>query len=200
MRGYLLSHLIENLHKYPALPKFSLNKMEHEDVDSYYYKSSSFRHDPDYYETLTNSMFFMAFGGYYDFKPCRYLPHNLFDKLLRKPFYWRYRLKRKRNKDFSNQIFIFQHDNFRFWEVLCSGCIAINLDLKFWNFLLPESPVNGVHYIGVKCLNDDLESILVNLNDVQIQNIGNEGRKWVIDNYSPVAQANRLLNYLDGTQ
>lgn len=196
MRGYLLSHLIKNLKKYPALQKLS-SGLPFDMVDKYYLRTTCFRHDPEYYETLSKTTFFMAFGGYYDFRPIKYLPLSVLDKLIRKPNYWLYRLNRRRNRDFSKQIFVFQHDNFRFWEVLYSGCVAINLDLDHWNFLLPESPINGKHYVGVKDLTEDLDGYLTKLSDQEIANIGKEGREWVLENYSPIAQASRLLKYLN---
>ena len=197
MRGYVLSHLIENLKKYPATTKFTQPDFENE-IDAFYYKTSIRRHNPAYYKSLCETKFFMAFGGYYEYKPMRYLPYTFLDKLLRKPSYWRYNKLKAKQKDFSHEIFIFQHDNFRFWEVLYSGAIAINLDMNYWNFKLPVMPESGKHYIGIQKLKDNnLESILKSLTSEDLSKISKNAREWVSENYSPKAQAQRILSYVN---
>src|SRR5690606_11448486 len=103
------------------------------------------------------SRLFMAFGGYYDFKPFNYQPLSLLQKALRKPAYWLYQRDVKRHSDFSDRVFVFQHDNFRFWEVLYSGAVAINLNLSYWHFVLPVMPEDGRHYIGISKFKEDIE-------------------------------------------
>ncbi|MBX3165259.1 MAG: hypothetical protein KF900_12355 [Bacteroidetes bacterium] len=197
MRGYVLQELKNTLKKYHATERFTKPNFDNS-TDEFYYKQSVRRHNPEYYKSLCSSKFFMGFGGYYELKPFRYLPYNFFDKVLRKPHYWKYNGLKKNNKDFSDEIFIFQHDNFRFWEVLYSGAIAINLDMNYWNFCLPETPVNGVHYIGIDKLKDNqIEKQISSLNEDEIKNISSNARQWVFENYSPKAQAQRIINYLN---
>lgn len=196
MRGYLLKQLNVNLKKYPVTEKFTQPNFDNE-TDAFYYKTSIRRHNPEYYKVLCKTMFFMAFGGYYEYKPMRYLPYTFIDKLIRKPSYWRYKKLKASNRDFSNEIFIFQQDNFRFWEVLYSGSIAINLNLEYWNFKLPVMPVSGTHYFGIEKLKDNqLENVLANLKEEEIPQISVNARKWVFENYSPKAQAQRILSFL----
>ena len=193
MRGYVLKQLKEKLKKYPATEKFTQPDFTNE-VDSFYYKTTVKRHNPAYYKALCHARLFMAFGGYYEYKPLRYLPYTFLDKLLRKPFYWKYKSLKNKGKDFSNQIFIFQQDNFRFWEVLYSGAVAINLDLDYWNFKLPVMPVSSKHYIGIKQLTSlDIESTL---KDNELGSIAKAAREWVFEHYSPKVQAQRILSYL----
>jgi len=197
MRGYVLQQLKNNLKKYPAIEKFTQPDFENYS-DEFYYKQSIKRHNPAYYQTLCASKFFMAFGGYYEYKPFRYLPYSFIDKILRKQHYWKYQYLKKNNKDFSDEIFIFQQDNFRFWEVLYSGAVAINLDLQYWNFLLPVMPVSGKHYIGVgKLKGNKIENIISSLGEDEIKNISHNARKWVLENYSPKAQAQYILNFIN---
>ncbi len=196
MRGYVLANLKDKLITYPAEQKLTEPNFD-TDSDALYYKTSVKRHNPIYYQQLCNTKLFMAFGGYYEFKPIRYLPYSILDKIVRKPAYWKYNQLKKSSKDFSDQIFIFQQDNFRFWEVLYSGSIAINLDLSAWHFKLPVMPISGKHYIGIKKLKDnDIEYQLSKMNSEELTLISQVGRAWVHENYSPKAQAQRILDYV----
>lgn len=196
MRGYLLKQLKENLKKYPVVEKFSQPNFDTE-TDAFYYILSIKRHNPEYYKSLCQSRFFMSFGGYYEYKPIKYLPYTFIDKLMRKPSYWKYKRFKEKNKDFSDEIFIFQQDNFRFWEVLYSGAIAINLNLEYWNFKLPVMPVSGKHYLGIEKLKDtDLDNTLGKLKDEDLNQMSVNARNWALENYSPKAQALRVLSFL----
>lgn len=193
MRGYVLENLRTSLRKLPATEKFTTenNRDEH---SAHYYKASTRRHNPEYYKLLCSTRAFMAFGGYYEHKPMRYLPYSVSDKIARKPSFLRYKSLKKANRDFSDEIFIFQQDNFRFWEVLYSGAIAINIDLEYWNFKLPVMPISGVHYIGIKKLKENhVESTFAELGTSELERMGQAGREWVTQHYSPKAQAQRIL-------
>jgi hypothetical protein len=197
MRGFLLENLKKKLVKFPSKERFSspehLNETNH-----YYYKSSCGRHNPEYYKMLCNTRFFMSFGGYYEFYPLKYYPYNILDKIKRKPFYWNYLRLKKNDQDFSPTVFVFQTDSFRFWEVLYSGSIAINLDMEYWNIKLPVMPIEGQHYIGIKNLScKGQEEKLAGLTDKDLDMISQNAREWVATNYSPKAQAERILFYLN---
>lgn len=197
MRGFVLNKLKNSLKTYPAKEKFTKNDSI-DASDKHYNKTSTKRHSPAYYHTLCNSLCFMAFGGYYDFKPIQYQPLTLFQKMLRKPNYWKYKQQKKAGKDFSDSVFIFQQDNFRFWEVLYSGAIAINLDLDFWKFKLPAMPVANKHYIGITSLNaDSIEKSFEKLSQEEMKTMSTIARNWVFENYSPKAQANRILDFIN---
>jgi len=198
MRSELLGSLKRKELNYPITSKFTNKSDEIANRDDLeFYKKSTERHSLTYYKILTETIGFLAFGGYYEMKPYYYLPYTLFQKIARKPYYYRYNKLKRNGKDFTNQIFIFQHDSFRFWEVLYSGSVAINIDLKFWNFNLPETPEEGKHYLGVKSLiGNDFDKILNSADKKKLLNIGIEGREWVYNNYSPKAQAKRILNYI----
>lgn len=197
MRGYVLNKLLANLKTYPAKEKFTSDNFS-EESDKFYNMASTKRHSPEYYKTLCNTLCFMSFGGYYEFKPLKYHPYDTLDKFLRKPYYWRYKRLKNSGKDFSSEVFIFQQDNFRFWEVLYSGSIAVNLDLAFWNFKLPVMPVPNEHYIAIKSLSaESVEKDLSKLSEQNIKTISINARQWVLNNYSPKAQALRVLDQLN---
>lgn len=196
MRGHVLNRLKATLIKYPAAERFTQSKFS-DDTDSFYFKTSVRRHNPEYYKILCGTKLFMAFGGYYDFKPLKYQPYSFIDKLLRKPAYWRYQLLKGKGRDFSDEVFIFQHDNFRFWEVLYSGALGVNLDLDFWNFKLPVMPKAGEQYIGIRELSaTTVEEEMSMLQDETMQKMSVDARKWVYNNYSPKAQCARILAHI----
>lgn len=202
LRGYLVSRFREVPCKYPlveCVTKGLGGALPHGDLlDKYYWKKTKWRHDPLYFKMLNEKLLFFTVGGYYQFKPIVYEPYSILDRLKRKPFYYLYKLYKYFNKDFSPFIFVFQWDSFRFWEVLYSRACPIHLDFDYWNFLLPENPVEGKHYLGIKKL--DVESFVNRLNSLseeQILEIGLEGRNWVLEKYSPLAQAQRFLSYLN---
>lgn len=196
MRGYLAGKLKEKLIMYPATEAFT-TAGNLDETSSIYNKNSSGRHNPDYYKILCETQFFMAFGGYFEYKPIRFLPYTFTDKIIRKPNYWKYKRLAGTGKDFSDTVFVFQHDSFRFWEVLYSGSIALNLDFDFWNFKLPVMPVANKHYIGIKQLSaNGVEENMKHFSETELGKISQEARAWATDNYSPKAQAQRILGHV----
>jgi len=196
MRGYILKDLKEKLRKYPATERLTLPDFDNQ-TDEFYHKTTTKRHNPRYFKSLCSSLFYMAFGGLYEFKPLIYQPYNLIEKLIRKPAYWRYKYLKSKGQDFSHLVFIFQHDSFRFWESLYGGAITIHIDLSYWNFLMPEMPIAGKHYLGIQKLKDNqLEEVIAEMTPQQLKDISESGRKWVLKFYSPKAQAERILSFL----
>jgi hypothetical protein len=202
MRGYLLKNIKDLKLPFPVTERFTDSIQQTDidlpEVDKSYWKQSTKRHNPAYYNILNKSLLFFSFGGYYESKPLIYQPYTFFDKLKRKPSYWSYKKKKNNNVDFSDDIFIFQQDNFRFWEVLYSNSTPINLNFEYWNFLLPATPEDGKHYLGVKELDGkSLKQKLEKLSIEEIKAIGKNGRDWCNENYSPKAIAMRILDYLN---
>lgn len=194
MRSFILNNLKIELKKYPVSERFTNADFENE-TDEFYYHASTKRLNPAYYKVLCRTRFFLAFGGYYDFKPLKYQPYSFSDKLIRKPAYWKYLNLKKKRKDFSDAVFIFQHDNFRFWETLYSGAIAINLHLEHWNFKLPVMPQPDEHYIGITTIDaKNVEDKISRMNENEIKTMSDKAREWVFKNYSPRAQAQRILS------
>lgn len=198
MRKHVFENIAKLIQPYPLEPAFTKsptdNKTIH-DNDLQYYKSTTRRHNPEYYKLLDSYRFFLAFGGYMEYKPILYQPYTTLDRIKRKPYYYLTKFLKKRNYDLSKSMFIFQHDNFRFYESLYSKSIPINIDLAEWGFLLPSMPINGLHYIGIKNFNFiELEKCLCSLSNEQLQQISVNGRTWVMDNYSPKAMAKYFLH------
>jgi hypothetical protein len=86
-----------------------------------------------------------------------------------------------------------QWDSFRFWEALCAGCTAFNLDLDRYGVLLPMMPENWKHYIGV-----DFDRVEETVERIQadpgcLERIAAAGHAWAMEHYSPKAMARRFL-------
>ncbi|MGZ4068168.1 MAG: glycosyltransferase, partial [Bacteroidia bacterium] len=170
---------------------------EWSEADKFYLKTSVNRHYPPYFKIINTIDMFMAFGGYYEYKPIAYQPYTFWSKIKRKPYYYYAKLLKTLRKPETPAVFVFQTDNFRFWEVLYSASCPINIDFESWDLLLPVSPVNGSHYLGIHKFDfAEFSKRVEGLSKDQIEKIGAEGRKWVRENYSPKAQAQRILNNL----
>lgn len=90
---------------------------------------------------------------------------------------------------------VHQFDSWRFWESLASGCCTFHCDLERYGCTLPVSPVNLEHYIGVD-LDSPLNPIVQISNSQQLFEIGEKGRAWALEYYSPRAVASRFLRLL----
>jgi hypothetical protein len=89
-----------------------------------------------------------------------------------------------------------QWDSFRFWEALCAGCVAFNIDLDRCGVQLPVHPQNWVHYIGIDF--DRIEDCIERIHfepDI-LEKIARDGRNWALQNYSPAAVSRRFLRQL----
>ena len=203
LRKLILTNLKnrENELNYPLTARFTEWDPEDKNLteaDRYYWEKTLRRHNPAYFKNISQELLFFAVGGYFQYKPVGFQPYNFFDKMRRKPWYLLHKYLVRSGRDISDTIFIFQYDSFRFWETLYAKTAPILLDCDYWNFDLPVQPIEGTHYLGIKDLN--LESFVRKLqmtNDEDILQIGRNGRKFVVENYSPKATAERLLKYID---
>lgn len=140
------------------------------------------RHSPDYYQLLGESMACSCFGGFF------------VSNFLRDPSTLQAQLEKRLFMEFgwkSKQVM--QWDSWRFWESLASGCVGFHLDFEKYGISLPVHPVNFKHYIGVDL--DDVQTTIkaIQKNQEILETISGEGRKWVLEHYTPVATAKRFL-------
>lgn len=200
MRGLIFEGIKENVKKVPLKTCFTDATFTNEwtETDKFYLKASINRHYPPYFKIINTVSMFMAFGGYYEYKPITYQPYSFLDKVKRKPYYYYAKLLKTIGKPETPALFAFQTDNFRFWEILYSASCPINVNFESWNLLLPAMPVDGKHYIGVKKFDfAEFASRIESMSKEQIEKIGAEGKNWVKENYSPKAQAQRILDNLE---
>lgn len=157
----------------------------------FYYQNTTRRHNNKYYEIINSSLLFMGFGGYIETLPKIYQPYDLIDKIKRKPYY----LLSKINREKSS--FVFQWDSFRMWELFYANTCPVFLNFKNFNFILPILPQENFHYLSIDSFSwTDFNNKLKKYNNKEISEIGLNGKNWVINNYSPVKTALRLISFL----
>jgi hypothetical protein len=142
------------------------------------------RHNQKYFERLLQSTASVCVGGRFD----AHWPRH--------PYARRYPWHPILNKLDARPKRIVQWDSWRFWESLAAGCLAINIDLEYYGAVLPVQPVNWQDYLGVNL--QQTEQIVQKLKtDPALQiGIANNGRRWVLENYSPRASAQRFIQII----
>jgi hypothetical protein len=176
-------HNIYNvLHKNTTIDSFEYSKLSN--LDRHYWNLTGKRHYPDFYERLGKSKACAAFGG--TLGNSRMQTSGLTSKILR-----------KLNQYFTLYDYdcIYQFDSWRFWESMVSGCVTLHIDFEKYGVVLPVMPENEIHYLGINF--SDLNDASRKLKAVErYEIIGNNARKWVLENYSPRAVAEKFLNLL----
>lgn len=91
---------------------------------------------------------------------------------------------------------IYQWDSWRFWETFANESLVVQIDLEKYGIILAEMPKSGTHYLGADL--QQPESAIELLKDTeQMQGIAVAGRQWALEHYSPKAQAERLVRWLN---
>lgn len=156
------------------------------DVDQIFWHQTGRRHYASYYKRLSQATACACFGGYFQ----KSLPfqNNKIGYYLR-------------HLDYKFKIFkynkVYQFDSWRFWESLAAGCCTFHINLEKYGAVLPVMPINGVHYIGVDFDRPALLEKQLAKGVQFLQQIGEQGREWVLENYSPKATAYRFINLIE---
>lgn len=152
--------------------------------DKLSYLQTGSRHYSDYYQRLCRSLGCFTFGG---FLTNRFMvTDHLIIKVIRRLNY---------DLELIMNDRIFQWDSWRLWETLASGAVAFHVDFERYGILLPVQPICGKHYVGIDFQNLDDFSELISDTE-RLYNIGKSGRRWALENYSPKAVANRLIQMI----
>ena len=155
----------------------------------FYYLKTTRRHNNEYYKILNSSLLFLGIGGYVETLPKIYQPYSFFDKIIRKPSY----LISKYNR--LKYSYVFQWDSFRMWELFYSSTCPIFLNFEKFNFVMPQTPKSNFHYLSIDNFNwSDFNKKLKKIPSHEIIEIGQNGKKWIIENYSPKALTEFLLS------
>lgn len=160
--------------------------------EQYYWDHTGRRHSNDYYKFIGQSQFTYSFGGLVDFP---YPGKPLLQQFHRYSRFLKTRLGLPNSA--ASDLIIYQHDSWRFWEVMASNSIPVHMDYNDWQLVLPVYPENGKHYIGVKRF--DLQAtadIMLNSSASQLEAIARDGRAWVMEHYAPVPVAKRFVTLL----
>lgn len=158
-----------------------------------YWNQTGRRHNKEYFKILNSSLLTFAFGGLSERKIGKKgsLAIEVSNKIMAKLN----KLLKLRQKPF---YYIHNFDNWRFWEALASNSCPLAMNFEYWDCIYPEMPQCGKHYLGVKdhFFENAAESIL-QMNEGEINKIAEAGRAWVLENYSPIPTAKRLLNLVE---
>ena len=141
------------------------------------------RHWPSYYRRLGTAAACACFGGYFVTRwPAA--KESLTSRFI----------KRTLTRAHLQTHLISQWDSWRMWESFAAGCATVHVDLERYGCVLPVMPVNGEHYIGVDL--DACDAAIDRIRDdpASVARIGVAGRAWALENYGPVATAQRLLD------
>ncbi len=151
-------------------------------VAAHFWRLTGRRHSSRYYAALRASTVSACFGGY--FIPRwprdeRQLLSRIFKRAIQ-----RLNLRTAR---------VTQFDSWRFWESLAAGCATIHLDLARHGAVLPVTPTNWEHYIGLSSDHLDRDMQRMFEDPSLFERIGLAGQAWSLNAYSPLAAAKRLL-------
>lgn len=170
------THVLNNLYKV-FVPNYTLYNDKFCGVasektstyDKVLWTQTGRRHNPNYYKELCNSQIVDCCGGF---------------------LYGDGSLKK-------DNVKLRNWDNYKIWEAFAAGACVITLDLDYYGFKLPIMPISGVHYIGIRL--DDLDSVGEKLKNKEFdfETIANNGKEWVLKNYSPESTAQHFLETLN---
>ena len=155
-------------------------------IDTLFWEQSGRRHYPAYYIRLGSTLVSNAVGGWVEKSITR--KQGIAAKFER-------RLDRYGLVKYPYDR-VFQFDSWRFWESLLAGCATIHIDFEKYGAVLPVKPKNGVHYFGID-LDEPAKNLELIKDPKKAYEIGQNGRTWALENYSPKATATRLLNLLN---
>ena len=92
---------------------------------------------------------------------------------------------------------VLQWDSWRLWESWGAGCVTFHLDFEKYGVTMPVMPENWKHYIGI-----DLDNVQQAVDRIKnepeiLEYVAEEGRKWAMEHYSPLATARRFLKIVN---
>jgi hypothetical protein len=148
-----------------------------------WWRETGRRHWPAYYKRLSGAAACAAFGGYFVTRwPAT--KESLASRLL----------KRTLTLSHRHTQLISQWDSWRLWESFAAGCATVHVDLAQYGCVLPVMPVNWEHYIGIDLDRCDEAIERIREDPELVARIGAAGRAWALEQYGPVATAQRLLD------
>jgi hypothetical protein len=102
-----------------------------------------------------------------------------------------------RNK---RSVGVFQWESFKLWESFAVGCAVIMPDLERFGLELPVMPTPWEHYLPLRLDSrselDELEQRVLSMSASDLRAVGERGRAWALENFSPDSWAKRLMQEL----
>jgi len=166
----------------------SISDLEKEKLtgkDLLFWKQTGGRHYPSYYDKLSKTVACACYGGVFA------IPWGNYNK---------YTAKIARLLNDLIPLFpwdrVRQWDSWRLWESWVAGCCVVHVDFDKYGCQLPVMPQNKIHYLGIDL--DNLEDFEASICDkALLEQIAENGKKFVLQHYSPEAVAGRLLQTLN---
>ena len=154
-----------------------------DDDDLLFWNQTGARHYPSYYKKLSVTKSCACYGGVFA------MPWGNTNKYTAK-------IARKINDiiKVSKWDRVRQWDSWRLWEAWAAGCCVVHIDFDKYGCKLPVMPENGVHYIGIDI--DNLTRFEKQIGE-DMEFIAQKGREFVLEHYSPLQVAKRLLKLLN---
>lgn len=87
---------------------------------------------------------------------------------------------------------LLQWDSWRFWETLALGSVPLMFDLDAVGAHLPVMPQNWVHYVGLDPRRPAKSTAELVRRWSELPQIAAQGHAWLLEHYSPSANARRL--------
>ena len=164
-----------------AIDNFTTEGLEGDDL--LFWKQTGARHYPSYYKKLSTTKACACYGGVFA------IPWGNKNKYTAK-------IARKINDiiKVSKWDRVRQWDSWRLWEAWAAGCCVVHVDLEKYGCTLPVMPENGMHYIGLDINN--LSGFERQIKE-NMESVAKKGREFVLEHYTPVQTARRLLKMLN---
>jgi hypothetical protein len=166
-----------------------LNDLDNKDFHAFYQSQLKSRHIYNWYQTLKNNRFCVAYGGNFN---CTNLVNVASGDYIENENIVSGGIKPKPT--------IFRWDSWRFWESLAAGCVTIHLDFEQCSFLLPVQPINWKHYVGIDLSNPKLTAERILDEPELMAEIAKNGHDWALEHYSPLPVACRFLDIALGEE
>ena len=148
------------------------------------FKQTRRRHNPYFYKRLSENKLSACYGG---------VPATPFGNYNKYAAFIAQKI--------NNLLHLFKYDrirqwdSWRLWETWAAGSVAFHINFEKYGCVLPVMPKNGVDYIGIDLENPNEIRKYLKDNE-QLKFIAQNGRKFVLENYTPKIVAQRLLNML----
>lgn len=164
-------------------------------LEKYFTINSTISHPDDYPQQLLTHQAVLCYGGtfYTDYRFNEYFASEL--------------KERNQWKDFKNELktsrdaVIFRFDSWRLYEAALFGASPITLNFEKYGLETGANPLPWIEYIPVEF--DKTESLVEELTNRLKEDpeflvkVGQNARRWALENHSPVAIARRFIRKLE---